>query len=124
MKTGRPFKNGVGDAKDTPEGKERQREAMRKWQAKYRKEHPDKKRTANRKSRYGIVDTELLLSQGGRCAACQTPITLSDPLDHCHATGKARGLVCRACNLALGHAQEDPLRLRALADYIERHRTA
>lgn len=40
--------------------------------------------------------------------------------DHDHATGEARGWLCSTCNSALGHAQDDPALLRALADYLER----
>jgi len=40
--------------------------------------------------------------------------------DHDHETGEFRGWLCDACNRALGHAKEDPTRLRALALYAER----
>lgn len=59
--------------------------------------------------------------QGGRCAVCnrEHPKLF---LDHDHATGAVRGLLCPPCNIALGQAQDDPDRLRALADYVEDHR--
>lgn len=41
-------------------------------------------------------------------------------LDHCHLTKKFRGWLCSNCNRALGHAQDCPKILRALADYLER----
>lgn len=41
-------------------------------------------------------------------------------LDHCHTTGKYRGLLCRACNLALGHFKDDVDLMRKAIDYIER----
>jgi hypothetical protein len=41
--------------------------------------------------------------------------------DHCHATGKFRGWICRACNVVLGQVNDDPAWLRKIADYAERH---
>lgn len=41
-------------------------------------------------------------------------------IDHCHTTGKVRGLLCMGCNVALGAVEDDPDRLRALALYVER----
>lgn len=43
-------------------------------------------------------------------------------IDHCHATLTIRGVLCNGCNSALGHAQDDPEILRALADYLENSR--
>lgn len=59
----------------------------------------------------------LLKSQGGRCAICGG---LNDSrrlaIDHCHNTGKIRGLLCRACNTGLGSFRDDPhLMLSAIA---------
>jgi hypothetical protein len=70
----------------------------------------------------------LLEAQNGECAIC--PAT--DPghgigggygrwyIDHNHTTGEVRGLLCRACNMGLGKFGDDPIRLRAAADYLER----
>jgi hypothetical protein len=41
-------------------------------------------------------------------------------VDHCHKTGKVRGLLCEECNLAVGNARDDPATLRNLATYLER----
>lgn len=43
-------------------------------------------------------------------------------IDHDHITGKYRGLLCRHCNLAIGHLQDDPERARAAAKYLQKHR--
>lgn len=52
------------------------------------------------------------------CAICAAIDELVG--DHDHATGKPRGILCRNCNLALGNMADDPARLRAAADYLER----
>ena len=41
-------------------------------------------------------------------------------IDHCHDTNRVRGLLCKDCNLVIGWLNDDPARLRALADYLER----
>lgn len=64
----------------------------------------------------------LLESQGGTCAICERPERTGRnmPVDHCHETGQVRGLLCTSCNLGLGRFADDPTRLRAAADYLER----
>lgn len=58
----------------------------------------------------------LLARQGGVCAICRTrPPT---DIDHDHATGQVRGLLCRACNLLLGMANDTTERLRAAISYL------
>lgn len=45
----------------------------------------------------------LLKEQNGICALCETPIRAGDDtLDHCHATGHVRRVLCRTCNGAEG----------------------
>jgi hypothetical protein len=55
---------------------------------------------------------------GDGCDACGS--TEHVGIDHCHATGDLRGLLCRPCNLALGYAEDDPERLLALVTYLRR----
>jgi hypothetical protein len=68
----------------------------------------------------------LLLAQGGGCAICQTDAPGGNytkwAVDHCHDTNRVRGLLCGACNMGLGKFKDDPARLRAAAEYLERHR--
>lgn len=70
---------------------------------------------------------ERLLDQDGRCAICRQPETmmrLGTPralcVDHCHKTGRIRGLLCAHCNHAIGKLGEDPALIRRAADYVER----
>jgi hypothetical protein len=40
-------------------------------------------------------------------------------VDHCHQTGKVRGLLCRDCNLSIGHMKDSVERLKAAIKYLE-----
>lgn len=62
---------------------------------------------------YGITEAqyqEMLEAQGGVCLLCCRPPTPDKALavDHCHKTGMVRGLLCDACNLALGVVDRCP----------------
>jgi hypothetical protein len=59
----------------------------------------------------------LFEAQGGHCATC--PATEDLRVDHCHITLRVRGLLCDACNLALGLVKENPETLRNLSIYKE-----
>ena len=66
--------------------------------------------------------------QGGRCAVCFRPesaIIRGKPIklavDHCHAAGHVRELLCSACNKALGGFDDDIPRLEAAIEYLKRH---
>jgi len=65
---------------------------------------------------------DILIAQGGVCAICHRPPNgkrLS--IDHAHdETGTIRGLLCSQCNVAIGMANDDPNRLRQMAEYLER----
>ena len=67
------------------------------------------------KKLYGLTLEEydaMVLAQGGRCAVCgkkprSTKIARSLYVDHNHATGQRRGLVCHRCNLGLGWIEDE-----------------
>lgn len=64
--------------------------------------------------------------QKGRCLCCDRSLRdvkdkRSPHIDHCHETGKVRGLLCASCNTALGLIEESQDRAYALASYIEHH---
>lgn len=72
----------------------------------------------------------LFIEQNGGCAICNEPETTPFKStirrlaqDHDHHTGDDRGLLCVNCNNGLGRFNDDPERLRAAADYIEKWRT-
>lgn len=60
-------------------------------------------------------------SQNGKCAICLVeirPLGRTRAVDHCHATGTIRGMLCKNCNLGLGHFRDDPRRLIAALAYL------
>ena len=78
------------------------------YHQKYWREHPEKRRNADLKSRYGITTKEyeaLYKQQNGCCIICerhQTELNSKLAVDHCHKTKHIRGLLCRSCNAHLG----------------------
>lgn len=78
------------------------------------------------KNAYGMTEADwyrLLESQGWGCAICGAKDAgrkLS--VDHDHKTGKVRGILCAACNHAIGRMDDDPERLEAAAAFLRRHR--
>lgn len=81
-----------------------------------------KVRDASHGLRVGQYDS-LLQEQGGGCAICGQQCTSGRSLavDHDHATGAIRGLLCGTCNRAIGMMQDSPEILRAAAQYLENH---
>lgn len=82
------------------------------------------------RSTYGITLEQynaMVATQKGRCAICNRPPPRHGRyrklvVDHDHATGEVRSLLCNPCNTAMGSLGEDAGRCRAVADYIERWR--
>ena len=62
----------------------------------------------------------MLVDQGGLCAICGAAPAAH--VDHDHATGAVRQLLCFNCNGGLGQFKDDPALLRVAARYIEAHR--
>lgn len=86
------------------------------------------KSRARRHEKYGLTREELklLLRQHDRCAICDTDAwgKKGPCVDHDHETGRVRGILCGSCNQGLGRFRDDPVRLRAAADYLEAHSTS
>jgi hypothetical protein len=80
------------------------------------------RRTSHLKAKYGISleDYEALLEgQDGMCAICSEEGTRQLSVDHCHTTGRIRGLLCDNCNHALGKFRDNPVRIRRALEYLE-----
>lgn len=78
------------------------------WSAKNRAQTTKKQKRANWLRRYSVTLKQyksMFDNQNGCCAICGKHHTEFDKLlcvDHCHKTGKVRGLLCNGCNLLLG----------------------
>lgn len=77
------------------------------------------------KRKYGVDAAryaEMLGQQGGCCAICKTNVpggrSARFHVDHCHATGRVRGLLCNSCNHLLGNARDSLDTLRAAIAYL------
>lgn len=110
----------------------KKRASRREYSRDLRIRRPEVFRAADLRKSFGIdlIDYQkMFVEQGGCCAACKNPERDMRngkvkwlAVDHCHETGAVRGLLCAGCNMSIGRMQEDPDRLRAAADYIERHK--
>ena len=74
------------------------------------------------KRRYNITSQEYenkLASQDYKCAICGKLDFLH--IDHCHKTNKLRDLLCRQCNLGLGHFKDNISLIQKAIDYLHKH---
>ena len=87
-------------------------------------------RCYNLAKRYRVTYQEIKAlweKQGCVCALCEMPLELDHTIrnqadavhvDHCHTTNDIRGLLCRHCNLLLGHAKDRIVVLQAAIRYL------
>lgn len=113
------------DRRETPEDVKL---AMREWRKKARAANPDYYADADLRRNYGITlewYREQLSKQNNVCAICKQPEkavirgkVISMPVDHCHKTGKPRGLLCTKCNRGLGLFSDNVDVLKAAISYL------
>ena len=106
--------------------KEQKAEYMRD----YRRANPEKFRDLELRKRFGISAAEydsMLEKQKGVCQICSQPETKVDhrtklprrlAVDHCHKTGKVRGLLCSDCNTAIGLLKDDIDLMQKAIEYV------
>lgn len=129
------------------ERKAKRREYSRKWrennrdrynelQREHQARNKDKRSASNRRDglmrRYGLTVEQyddMYEAQAGRCALCGDEKLNAKGkgnqgrlhVDHCHATGKVRELLCHGCNTGMGGLQHNPDLLEKAAAYIRHH---
>jgi hypothetical protein len=84
--------------------------------------------------RYGItleIYNKILKQQRNKCAICRKKETMIDPrtqkvrplcVDHCHKTGKVRGLLCNSCNNGLGRFKDNLNLVLRTVKYLIKYR--
>jgi hypothetical protein len=114
----------------TSEQIERRRSRQRNLESKsLEKKRERSRRAAHRyrlKKKYGMTKEEwdrILKSQNFCCAICKSETSGTKRtwhVDHCHKTGKVRGLLCQRCNHLVGNAQDNIQLLMEAAMYLAR----
>ena len=103
--------------------------SIREYQKVYRERNSNVLAAKERERKFGISHAEyaeLHQRQGGVCAICKKPETAtrngkvkSLAVDHCHTTGRIRGLLCADCNTGIGKLKEDRNIFLAAIQYLE-----
>lgn len=103
-------------------------ESKKKW----KEENPERSRLTSYKyeirRQYGLEWNEyekILANQFWSCAICQ--LDIDDyfrpyfDVDHCHKTGKVRGLLCHRCNKGLGCFDDEIWKIKESIKYLEKN---
>ncbi len=107
------------------ENKKRHITHMTKYQKVHRVQMFPARRNMILKKRYGITSADydaMLTKQNGVCAICEKKSEINRNgklfVDHCHETGRVRGLLCDVCNRAVAWLTSEQLK-RAIS-YLEK----
>ncbi len=105
---------------------EKVRAQQRRWRA---RNSGEKRRDYNLKALYGITSEWFeakLAEQGGGCAICgdkdKGRKIRSLHVDHCHATGVNRGVLCELCNHAIERIESVPDWIVKALAYLEKYK--
>jgi hypothetical protein len=113
--------------------RERFRDKVRESQRQTRLKNPHVYKNKMLKYTFGITleqYEEMLKNQNYSCAVCGKEETEIHPkskkvknlnVDHCHSTGKIRGILCGACNRGIGLLKDDPKILLSAIEYLKRN---
>lgn len=100
---------------------EQYQRTAREWQ----RSNPDKLRNYELRKRYGITPDEydrILAQQGGKCACCGRDANTCGRrlfVDHCHETGRIRGIICNRCNYGIGALGDNIEGLNRAIEYLK-----
>ena len=101
---------------------DKRRESKRKWDA-ANAERLKQHRAMNKKDaalshlkrKYGLTEEgflQMLAAQNNACNICKKPLAATilgkhKSVEHCHKTGRIRGIVCQRCNMFMSFIDQD-----------------
>lgn len=119
----------------TPKGREKAARRQERVKAEYRNNPAFREKMRLRaidkhtRTKYGITLAqrgEILAAQGGRCKICEREVQFGRSsanagahVDHCHETGRTRGILCGSCNTALGRLGDTEAALSRVVLYLQ-----
>ncbi len=116
--------------KEKRSSSENEKEYAREWQQKSRLANPEYYFNQELQKRYGVSlewYENTLKEQNNVCAICKQPETtvirgklIAMPVDHDHATGIVRGLLCTQCNRGLGLLKDSVEILQSAISYLRK----
>lgn len=96
--------------------------AAKKAEAKAWHEANPEKRHAQRLRKYGLTPAQfasMMVEQGSACAICKRADQGFPMIDHCHTTGRVRGLLCMQCNQGIGKLKDSETLLLSAIEYLK-----
>lgn len=105
-------------------------QSARAWKAQNPKAWDRSARKSHLKTKYGITPAqfdEMLRNQNGRCAICMDEVAgdsrgFRPHIDHCHSTGRVRGILCSRCNKGIGSLRDDAEIVQRALSYLMEHK--
>lgn len=126
------YRNQEENIRKAGEWKKANRTYCNEWERKNR--HKDieltRDKEASRKKGLNLEKYYLMRdSQENKCLICKrherrknrASITARLCIDHCHTTGKIRGLLCHDCNTGIGKFEDNIELLQSAIDYLKKH---
>jgi len=105
------------------------REKLKQQSKEYWAKFPEKKKKSRIRGQYDMSMEdfeELMALQNGACAICghsdMSDKNIFPVVDHCHESGKVRGLLCMNCNQGLGKFKDSTSNLTAAMAYLIRNK--
>ena len=113
--------------KQVKEYRENNPEKIKELKEKYKETRKEIRKPSERKyhlkTKYGITDLEykeMYDKQNGNCLLCNKNVEYKKlHIDHCHKSGRIRGLLCSNCNLALGNFKDNIEVLKKAIEYLK-----
>ena len=99
------------------------KEKFKDYHKRWRLANSDKVHSYRLKSKYGISKMDynnLITIQDNKCAICEEIFISTPHIDHCHKTGKIRGLLCGTCNRSLGLLKDNSRVVENMLKYLDK----